>query len=166
LLRGSFSEDTKGACSGRLFARGEGAPKRRYAPHLGGGRTLRERAQASREKGKGLSSIQVGKESKHLSGKDKLREKDQDKDRGKQEEEGSPRQGAPYFTRLVGKSSRNSKAPESGCYCTRFTCLCFLCCTFCFEAFYIHISQTVFPWGGFIQCHVDQKYLCQIYACL
>jgi hypothetical protein len=92
--------------------------------------------------------------------------KGSDKDKGKQEEEGSPRQGAPYFTRLVGKSSRNSKAPESGCYCTRFTCLCFLCCTFCFEAFYIHISQTGFPRGGFIQGHVDQKYLCQIYACL
>ena len=31
---------------------------------------------------------------------------------------------------------------------------------------YRHILQTGFPWGGFIQGHVDQKYLCQIYACL
>ena len=84
MLRGSLSEETKSACIGRSFARGEGVPKRRCAPHLGGGRTLRERAQASREKGKGLSSIQVGKESKNLSGKDKLREKDQDKNKGKQ----------------------------------------------------------------------------------
>jgi hypothetical protein len=74
--------------------------------------------------------------------------KDQDKDKASKRKKGSPRQGAPYFTRLVGKSSRNSKAPESGCYCTRFTCICFLCCTFCFEAFYIYLLQTGFPHGG------------------
>jgi hypothetical protein len=72
----------------------------------------------------------------------------QEKDKAKQRKKGTPRQGAPYFTRLVGRSSRNSKAFESGCYCTRFTCICFLCCTFCFEAFYIYLLQTGFAHGG------------------
>jgi hypothetical protein len=79
----------------------------------------------------------------------KAKQRHQDKDKGKQRKKGTPRQGAPYFTRLVGRSSRNSKASESGFYCTRFTCICFLCCTFCFEAFYIYLLQTGFPHGGF-----------------
>jgi hypothetical protein len=108
----------------------------------------------------------MGKESKNLSGKYKLIEKDQDKYKGKKEEEGSPRQGVSYFTRLVGKYSRNSKAPKSGLYCTRFTCLCFLCCTFFFDAFYIYLLQTCSPHGGVFQGHVDQKSMCQIFACL
>ena len=62
--------------------------------------------------------------------KRKGKAKDQDKDKASKRKKGSPRQGAPYFTRLVGRSSRNSKASESGCYCIRFTCICFLCCTF------------------------------------
>jgi hypothetical protein len=111
-------------------------------------------------KGKGHSSIQVGKESRHLSVKGKLKAKDHDKDKGKLEEEGSPRQGAPYFTRIAGKSSRNSKAPESGCYCTRFTCLCFPCCTFFFEAFYIYLLQTGFPHVGVVSMVVLTKNLC------
>jgi hypothetical protein len=56
-LRGRFSEKTKGACSGGLFARGEGALKRRCAPHLGGGRILRERALASREKARVIQAF-------------------------------------------------------------------------------------------------------------
>jgi hypothetical protein len=71
-----------------------------------------------------------------------------EKDKGKQRKKGTPRQGAPYFKRLAGRSSRNSKASEKGFYCTRFTCICFPCCTFCFEAFYIHLLQTGFPHGG------------------
>jgi hypothetical protein len=63
----------------------------------------------------------------------------------------------PYFTKLVGRSSRNSKASESGFYCTRFTCICFLCCTFFFEAFCIYLLQTSFPQGGGFEGHVDQK---------
>jgi hypothetical protein len=43
-------------------------------------------------------------------------------------------------------------------------------CTCCIPPFilliYRHIFQIGFPRGGFIQGHVDQKYLCQIYACL
>jgi hypothetical protein len=109
-LRGSLSEETKGACSGKSFAKGEGAPKRRCTPHFGGGCTLRERAQASREKTRVFQAFKWVKNQSISVLKTKLRAKDQDKDKGKQEEEGSPRQGAPYFTRLVGKSSRNSKA--------------------------------------------------------
>jgi hypothetical protein len=85
------------------------------------------------------------------------RQRHQDKDKASKRKKGSPRQGAPYFTRLVGRSSRNSKASESGCYCTRFTCICFLCCTFFFEAFYIYLLQTGFPMGVFFRGHVDQK---------
>jgi hypothetical protein len=84
----------------------------------------------------------------YYKGKAKARQRHQDKDKGKQRKKGTPRQGAPYFTRLVGRSSRKSKASESGFYCTRFTCICFLCCTFCFEAFYIYLLQTGFPHGG------------------
>ena len=41
------------------------------------------------------------------------------------------------------------------------------CCISCFNHNYIDIyPKLVFPGGGFIQGHVDQKYLCQIYACL
>jgi hypothetical protein len=84
--------------------------------------------------------------SKARSNKGKV--KDQDKDKAGKRKKGSPRQGVPYFTRLVGRSSRNSKASESGFYCTRFTCICFMCCTFLFEAFYIYLLQTGFPHGG------------------
>jgi hypothetical protein len=34
------------------------------------------------------------------------------------------------------------------CYCTRFTCICFTCCTSCFVAFFIHLLQIGFPHGG------------------
>jgi hypothetical protein len=98
--------------------------------------------------------------------KRKGKAKDQDKDKASKRKKGSPRQGAPYFTRFVGRSSSNSKASKSGCYCTKFTCICFLCCTFCFEAFYIYLLQTGFPHGGVFQGHVDQNSMCQIYACL
>jgi hypothetical protein len=42
--------------------------------------------------------------------KSSCKAKDQDKDKASKRKKGSPRQRAPYFTRLVGKSSRNSKA--------------------------------------------------------
>ena len=107
---------------------------------------MRERAQNSREKERVIQAFKWVKDHGisvvKASSKKRIRIKT-----SKQEEEGSPRQGAPYFTRLVGKSSRNSKALESGCYCTKFTCICFLCCTFCFEAFYIYLLQTGFPHG-------------------
>jgi hypothetical protein len=130
---------------------------RRGAHHLLVGGFL-ERSRLLQRQGKGKARLKANKS--------KGKAKDQDKDKASKEKKGSPRQGAPYFTRLVGKSSRNSKASESGCYCTRFTCICFLCCTFCFEAFYIYLLQTSFPHGGFFQGHVDQKSMCQFYACL
>ena len=107
--------------------------------HLVGGflerRELLQRARQRQDKSKGQA-------------REKSKQRHQDKDKGKQRKKGTPRQGVPYFTRLVGRSSRNSKASESGFYCTRFTCICFLCCTFCFEAFYIYLLQTGFPHGG------------------
>jgi hypothetical protein len=60
----------------------------------------------------------------------KGKQRHHDKDKGKQRRKVTPRKGVPYFTRLVGRSSRKSKASKSGFYCTRFTCICFLCCTF------------------------------------
>jgi hypothetical protein len=122
-----------------VFACVGGALERRGAPSLGGGFSC-EREATSKARTKTRQVLEASKS--------KGKAKDQDKDKASKRKKGSPRQGAPYFTRLVGKSSRNSKAPESGCYCTRFTCICFLCCTFCFEAFYIYLLQTGFPHGG------------------
>jgi hypothetical protein len=47
-----------------------------------------------------------------------------------------------------------------GCYCTRFFHILYLLYSiFCFPRIYIYISNWFSP-GGFIQGHVDQKYLC------
>jgi hypothetical protein len=70
----------------------------------------------------------------------------------------------PCFKRLEGRSSRDSKDSEKGFYCNRFTCLFFSCCTFLFEAFYIHLLQTGFPHGRFFQGLIDQKHMCQFHA--
>jgi hypothetical protein len=68
----------------------------------------------------------------------------------------------PNFKGLAGTSSRDSKASEKGCYFTRFTCICFPCCEFFFENFYIHLSPNWFSPGGFIQGHIDKIYMCPI----
>jgi hypothetical protein len=52
------------------------------------------------------------------------------------------------------------------CYCIRFFLYCDYCKRYLLYLIIYTISQTGFPRGGFIQGHVDQKYLCQIYACL
>jgi hypothetical protein len=140
------------------FLHEEGAHLRRGVHHhLGGGflerRRLLQWARQRQGKFKGQARA-------------KSRQRHQDKDKGKQRKKGTLRQGVPYFTRLVGRSSRNSKASESGCYCTKFTCICFICCKFFCEAFYIYLLQTSFPHGGGFQGHVDQKHMCQFHACL
>jgi hypothetical protein len=143
----------EGALCGVLHE--EGAHLRRGAHHhLVGGFFERRRILQGKFKGK-----------KEFKGKAREKEKQmhQDKDKGNQRKKSTPRKGAPYFTRLVERYSRNSKAFKSGCYCTRFTCICFLCCTFFFEAFYMHLLQTGFPHGGFFQVHVDQN-MCQFHA--
>jgi hypothetical protein len=127
---------------------------------------LRERAQASREKAKGHSSIQVGKGSWHLSVKGKLKAKDQDKDKqakGRKSHQGKGRltsqglwkslQGTPRHQRVV------AIVPGS---------LVYVSCVVHFAlrpSIYI-CSKLVFPMGGVFQGHVDQKSMCQIYACL
>jgi hypothetical protein len=48
----------------------------------------------------------------------------------------------------------------------RFLCIYLSCCSYCLKhSIYIHLSQTGFPRGGFIQGHVDQKYLCS-FSCM
>jgi hypothetical protein len=63
-------------------------------------------------------------------------------------------------------SSRNSKASEKGCYCNRFTCLCFRVLHFALRPSIYFYSKLVFPMGGFFQGYVDQKHICQFHACL
>jgi hypothetical protein len=166
LLRGSLSEETKGACSGRLFARGEGAPKRRCAPHLGGGRTLRERAQASREKARVFQAFKWVKNQSisvvKTSSKQRIRIKTKASKR-KKVHQGKGRltsqglweslRGTPRHQRVV------AIVPGS---------LVYVSCVVHFSlrpSIYI-CSKLVFPMGGFFQGHVDQKSMCQIYACL
>jgi hypothetical protein len=48
----------------------------------------------------------------------------------------------------------------SSCYCIRFIYILYLLYSTIYFLIYRHISQTGFPRGGFIQGHVDQKYLC------
>jgi hypothetical protein len=139
------------------FARGWGALEERGTPSLVGG-TL-ERRELLQGQGKGKARLKI----KQRQGQSKGTRK---RVKGKLRKKGAPRQRVPCFKRLAGRSSRNSKASEKGCYCNRFTCLCFPCCTFCFEAFYIHLLQTGFPHGGVFQGHVDQKHMCQFHACL
>jgi hypothetical protein len=51
--------------------------------------------------------------------------------------------------------------------CIQVPLYCITCCISCFDHHYIDIyPKLIFSGGGFIQGHVDQKYLCQIYACL
>jgi hypothetical protein len=50
----------------------------------------------------------------------------------KKRKKGAPKKRVPCFKMLAGRSSRDSKASKKGFYCNRFTCLCFMCCTFCF----------------------------------
>jgi hypothetical protein len=70
------------------------------------GRFSSEENTTTKEKEKEIKSSKASKR--------KGKAKDQDKDKASKRKKGSPRQGAPYFKRLVRKSSRNSKAPESG----------------------------------------------------
>jgi hypothetical protein len=121
--------------------------KVRCAPSQGGGRTCVEGAK-SKARGKGFHKVQVGKGKGKGISKEKVKAQGK-RSKGYKSKRGAPRQSAPCFKRLAGTSSRDSKASKKGCYCTRFTCICFPCCTFCFEAFYIHLLQTGFPHGGF-----------------
>jgi hypothetical protein len=104
---------------------------------LEGGTLGRSELQQGKGKGKqGFKGTNKGK----VKEKD-IREEDQRlaKQEGRTKEKGA----------LLQEANRDSKAFEKGCYCTRFTYICFPCCTFCFEAFYIHLLQTGFPHGGF-----------------
>jgi hypothetical protein len=67
---------------------------------------------------------------------------------------------------LWGGLQGTPRHPRVVVYCTRFTCICFMCCTFFFEAFYIYIyPKTGFPHGGFFRVMLT-KNMCQFHAFL
>jgi hypothetical protein len=166
-LRGSFSEETKGACSGRLFARGEGAPKRRCAPHLGGGRTLRERAQASREKARVFQAFKWVKNHGILVLKASTKQRIMIKTKAskrKKVHQGKGRLTSQGLWESIRGTPRHQRVVAIGP-----GSLVYVSCVVHFAlrpSIYI-CSKLVFPMGGGgFQGHVGQKSMCQIYACL
>jgi hypothetical protein len=165
-LRRRFSEETKGTCSGGLFARGEGALRRRCAPHLGGGHTLRERAQTSREKARVIQEFKwvknYGISMLKVTSKQRIRIKT-----SKQEEVRLTKARGVLLHKACGKVFKELQGIRKWFLLYRVHLFMFLVLYILLRGIlYISAPNWFSPWRGFFQGHVDQKSLCQIYACL
>ena len=77
----------------------------------------------------------------------------------KQERKGAHSSRGAYPKEPIAKLERSLQS-------IRFLCIYLPFCISCFKhTIYMHSSQTDFPQGGFIEGHVDQKYLCS-FSCV